>query len=99
MTIKEIKAEIKTATKPVVSVLTKGSQSKLIAIGLGKGISLREHKAPGPTRIVMLLGAIEYKTSDAVKTFNALDEYQIPMDEIHAVTGIEDAIFLLSVNH
>lgn len=99
MTIKEIRAQIKTAKSPVVSLLTKGSQSKLIAIGLGKGVELTEHKAPGPTRIIILEGIIEYRTTEGTKLFTAMAEYQIPIDEIHSVIGKEHSIFLLSVNN
>jgi len=99
MTIKEIQEQIKTATKPVVSLLTKGTQSKLIAIGLGKGVELKKHKAPGPTRIIMLQGELEYKTTDKIVSLAAMDEYQIPLEEIHSVKGKEAAVFLLSVNN
>jgi len=98
MSIKEIIEKLKTEDRPVISVLAKGSQSKLIAVGLGKNVQLKEHKAPGPTIMVILMGQVEYKTSKYSKTLSVTDEFQIPMEEVHAVAGIEDSVFLLSVN-
>jgi len=99
MSIKEIKEQIKNSQKPVVSIIAKGNNSKLIAIGLGKGVLLKEHTAPGPTKMIILKGQIEYKAIHQSKLLSALDEYQIPMDELHSVVGVEESIFLLSVNN
>lgn len=99
MSIKEISELIKIATKPIISILSKGQNSKLIAVGLSKGTFLKEHKAPGPTRMIILEGKIEYKSAHRVEVFTSFDEFQIPLGELHAVTGLEESIFLLSVHN
>jgi len=97
MTIKEIFEKTKSANKPVTQLLSKGSNSKLIGIGLRKDVVLKEHKAPGPTTMVILKGQLEYTTKESVKNFYELNEYQIPLEEIHSVKGVEDCVFLLFI--
>ncbi len=99
MTIKKIILAIENANKPITALLSKGTKSKLIAIGIGKGILLKEHKAPGPTKLIVLRGKIEYRTEDSSRIFSELDEFQIPLEEVHSVLGKENSVFLLSVNN
>jgi len=98
MTIKTIISQIQYADKPITALLSKGTNSKLIAIGLGKGVLLKAHKAPGPTKLIVLKGKIEYQSEGSSRKFSALDEFQIPLEEVHSVLGIENSVFLLSVN-
>jgi len=99
MDIKSILEKTKVEDKPIVSVLSKGSNSRLIAIGLGDGVVLKEHKAPGPTRMIVLKGELEYRAQGEVKVLSELDEFDIPLKEIHSVTGRGQTVFLLSVNN
>jgi len=99
MTIKEIIKEIDHTSKPITTVISKSDCSKLIAIGLGKGVLLKKHKAPGQTKLIVIKGQIEYRVEEHVRLFSALDEYQIPLEEVHSVLGIDDCVFLLSINY
>jgi len=99
MTIKEIIFEIENSNKPITTILSKGTSSKLIAVGLAKGVIMKKHKAPGHTRMIVLKGQIEYKTQHTAFKLSAFDEHQIPLEEIHSVKGNEDSVFLLSVNN
>jgi len=98
MIIKKIIDEIEYAKKPVTALLTSGTNSKLIAIGLAKGVLLKKHKAPGPTKLIVLKGKLEYLSKGNSKIFSEYDEYQIPLEEVHSVVGIENSVFLLSIN-
>jgi len=98
MTIKKIIDEIENTDKPITALLTSGTSSKLIAIGLAKGIFLKEHKAPGHTKMIVLKGKLEYLSEGNSKIFSEYDEYQIPLKEVHSVLGLENSVFLLSVN-
>lgn len=99
MTIKKISELIINSDKPHSALITKSEKSKLIAIGLGKNVVLSDHKAPGPTTLIVVQGIIEYKTAEYSRILNQFDEFIIPHDELHSARGIEASIFLLSVNN
>jgi len=98
MSIKDIYERAKSSEKTVSGLVTKGEKSSLIAIGLGKGVVLKEHTAPGPTKLIVLQGAIEYSSERGVQNLNTLDEFVIPLEERHSVKGLDHSVFLLSVN-
>ena len=58
---------------------------------------LKNHKAPGRKKLLVLHGTIEYKTGERSVILNKFDEFDIPLDEIHQVTGMEEAVFMLLV--
>jgi len=99
MNINKIISKIENADKPITTLLTKGSNSKLIAIGLAKGVLLKEHQAPGSTKLIVLKGKLDYRTEEKRRIFSQYDEFQIPLEEVHSVLGLENSVFLLSVNN
>ena len=99
MDIKEIYERAKTSPKTISSLVTKGEKSSLIAIALGKDVVLKKHTAPGPTKLIVMKGKIEYISETGVKRLEALDEHIIPLEEIHSVKALDHSVFLLSVNN
>ena len=95
MIIKSILEELKSSTRPVVKTLHKTMLSKVICIGLSKGMELREHKAHQPTRLIVIDGQIEFKENGEIRVFSKFDEYDIPVEVTHAVDALEDSVILL----
>ncbi len=91
----DIKEIILTSTKPVTKLIQKGKNFKVTSIGLNKGVTLKEHKAPGRTKLYVAQGKIEYRTSDYSTVFTEFDEYDIPLEELHEVYAHEPSMFLL----
>lgn len=91
----EIEEAIKTADKPVIKVLYKTEHTKVIAVGLGRSVKLNDHKTNVSTQLLVLKGCISYSENKKMVTLNRFDQYEIPLDVIHAVQAYEDSIFLL----
>ena len=89
--------EIGKSTKPVIRIIRKAKHFKVFAIGLNKGVTLKDHKAPGRTKLLILHGAVNYVTAEKSLTLRQFDEYEIPLEEVHQVTGLEEAVCLLVV--
>ncbi len=82
--------------KPSVSVIRSSEKSKVIAIGLAKNVLLKEHKTLLPTLLLCIQGRIEFSIHDQVLTLSALEDYEIPINELHKVRGLDEKnIFLL----
>ena len=58
---------------------------------------MEKHTAPARAKIFVVKGAIEYSSLREIKTIHHLEEYDIPLDEIHEVTAKDAAEFLLFV--
>lgn len=98
MEIREIIEKIKTATKPVSSVLSKTDTTTILAIGLGKEVLLKEHKAPGTATILVIKGTIVYQSQEQHTELGIYDSFKIPPEEIHSVVAMEEAVFLIIIN-
>ena len=95
MIIKEILAELETKEHPIAKALFKREGFKVLALGFKKEMILKEHKANVPTKLVVLQGAVIYKSDVTMLTLNQYDEFEIPVNELHAVTALEDALCML----
>ena len=95
MTIRSVLEELKSSSRPVVKTLHKTTLSKVLCIGLSKGMELKEHKAHQPTRLIVVEGCIEYKESGRIHIFSKFDEHQIPVEVTHAVDALEESVILL----
>jgi len=95
MTIKEVKAAIPTATKPVVKLFRKTNDAKLIIIGLKQNIKLKEHTTPVPAKLTVLEGCVKYIQGEETIMLNQYDEQEIPVQIVHALEAVEDSICLL----
>ena len=95
MIIKEVLAQLENAVNPVVKILQRGDQFKVIAMGFKKGMVLKEHKTPIPAKLVVIDGSIIYWQGEESIALNKFDEHEIPVDIIHAVEALEDSICIL----
>lgn len=98
MEIREIIEKIKTATKPVSSVLSKTDTTTILAIGLGKDVLLKEHKAPGNATILVIKGCIIYQSQEQHTELETYNSFKIPLEEVHSVVAKEEAVFLVIIN-
>ncbi len=96
MIIKDILAQLETATHPVAKAIHKGEHFKVLAIGFKKGMILKEHTTALPAKLSVLFGAVLYKEGAIVKTLLQYDETDIPVDIVHSVECTEDALCLLT---
>lgn len=93
-----IKEKLAVSTEKVVTkVIQKGADFKVIGLGLNKGAILKEHKAPGRAKLIVIEGLISYKTGGTKIIMSQYDEYEIPLEEYHTVEGLEESICLLIV--
>ncbi len=89
--------EIKNSSKPVTKIIRKTADFKVFAIGLNTGVALKNHKAPGRTKLIVIEGRIDYNTSNKTITLHKFDEFEIPLKETHEVTAHEPSVFILVV--
>ena len=81
--------------KPQIRIVQASEHFKVILVTLQLGAVLEKHIAPARAKIFVLKGAIEYRSLSEIKTIHHLEEYDIPLDEIHEVTAKDAAEFLL----
>ena len=95
MIIKEILAELETKEHPVAKTLFKKEGFKVLVIAFKKGMILKEHKAHVPTKLVVLEGKIIYKSTTNEIQIEQYDEFEIPVNDLHAVHALEDSLCML----
>lgn len=68
-----------------------------IAIALGKGAVLAKHKTSIPATLIVLKGSIRFVLPDRELTLNSLDFFEIPLEEVHHVEGLDaENLFLIT---
>lgn len=95
--LKNIYSRLSESEQPIVQVMIKEELLKVLAIGLKKDVELADHVAPGHAKIVVIQGQIKYISKERALMLSSLDELDIPLEEVHKVVGIEDAIFLVII--
>lgn len=86
-----------TSTKPLIKQIYDRSGKKVLAIGLKRDVVLPEHMAPGKAKIFVIQGEIDLNTSTHSYRLERFDSFDIPENELHSVTGVYDAVFLLLI--
>lgn len=95
MIIKEILSELETKDYPIAKALYKKEGFKVLVLAFKKGMILKEHKAHVPTKLVVLDGKVLYKSDAEEIIFNKYDEFDIPLNDLHAVSALEDSLCML----
>lgn len=95
MSLQEILIEVETASKPVTRLIRSGDGFKMMGIAFLKGMELKEHHSTKPAKLIVLKGSIDYVEGTEIKSMNAFDEIEIPVNVKHAVVCTEDALCLL----
>lgn len=97
--LKDLIEKLPHSDKPLTTILLKNENTKVIAVGLKKGVMLNDHKAPGATKLIVVKGEIKYTTAHKEIVLQLFDEYDIPLEEIHRVEGLQDSVFMLLVDN
>lgn len=96
MIIKEVLAQLEQTRKgPVIKVLEKGEQFKVIVLAFKKGMELKAHHTPIPARLVVVEGEVNYEETGRSVVLSRFDDLSIPVNVQHSVKAVEDSICLL----
>ncbi|SFA92520.1 hypothetical protein SAMN05660845_1010 [Flavobacterium swingsii] len=95
MAIKEAIAELELKGDPVAKLMHKGIAFKVIVLAFKKGMTLKEHKTSVPTKLTVMNGKVNYIGASWNKIIDKYEEFDIPLEEIHAVEALEDSLCIL----
>lgn len=96
MIIKEILAQLEqTQNGPVVKVLEKGEQFKVIVLAFKKGMELKAHHTPIPARLLVMEGEVDYREMERSVILTRFEDLSIPVNIQHSVKALEDSVCLL----
>ena len=95
MIINDILAELKIKEHPVAKALYKNAGVKVLVMAFKKDMLLKEHKANVPTKLVVIKGEVIYKSETTEQYLYCYDEFEIPVNELHAVLAKEDSLCML----
>lgn len=95
MVIKDILSELETKDHPVAKALYKKEGFKVLVLAFKKEMILKEHKAHEPTKLVVLDGRVFYKSEAEEIILDKYDEFDIPVNDLHAVHALEDSLCML----
>ena len=95
MIINEVLAELETKEHPVAKALYKKEGFKILVLAFKKSMILKEHKANVPTKLIVLEGKIIYESNATEMILNKYDEFDIPVNDLHAVHALDDALCML----
>ena len=96
--LNELFEDVALSNKPLTKILFNKHGINILAIGLKKGIIFPEHSTPVKAKLCVLDGEIEFKTATASIKLVSLDTYEIPVNELHSVVALSDAIFMIIKN-
>lgn len=94
----EVAQNLKVSDRPVIKKILDENGTKIMAIGLRRGVELSEHVAPCKAKLLVVQGEIDFNTEMESKRFARFESYDIPMNVKHSVVAWDDAIFLLFLN-
>ena len=95
MIIREILSELETKDHPVAKALYKKEGFKVLVLAFKKAMILKEHKAHVPTKLVVLDGKLLYKSDAEEIILSKYDEFDIPVNDLHAVHALKDSLCML----
>lgn len=78
-------------------MIKRSEKINVIAVGLLKDQLLQKHKTLLPTFLTVVKGEIEFHINNEKLELNTLDTFQIPVDVLHEVLGLDEKnIFTLT---
>ncbi|RJE74845.1 hypothetical protein [Reichenbachiella sp. MSK19-1] len=87
--------ELLESDKPVVKVIEKSENLRILGIGLKQGVILTEHQTPYVTKLVLVEGEVEYEQGETKYLLRKFDELDIPVNIKHQVTSLSNSLFVL----
>jgi len=94
-TLHQLRRERIKSELPVVKVVDKGNDFKMVGIALAKSVELKDHKTNLASKLIVIEGSVEYKENARSFTLHQFDEIDIPVNELHALVAKEDSLCLL----
>lgn len=94
-TMNEVKEQLKGAASPIIKVLRKNDCGKVIVLGFNKNVKLNEHQTAKPAMLLVLEGSVRYTQGDIEVILEKHQQLDIPVNILHAVTGMEESICIL----
>ncbi len=79
------------------NILVKTDTIRVVLVTMLKDGELQEHSAPGPITVQVLKGAIDFTVGDESHVMEEGDLISLAPGVRHAVHGIEDGAFLLTI--
>src|ERR1700759_2778450 len=95
MIIKDIISQAETSNRPVAKIIKHSDSSKVIVIALKKGMLWPDHKTSVPTILIVAEGQVTYREGDKAVHLDKFDNFDIPVDIIHALEAREDGLCIL----
>lgn len=95
MIITDVLDELEIKDHPVAKALYKKEGFKVLVLAFKKDMLLKEHKAHVPTKLVVIKGEVIYKSETTEQSLSCYDEFEIPVNEQHAVLAKEDSLCML----
>jgi quercetin dioxygenase-like cupin family protein len=80
-------------------ILVKTDTLRVVLVTMLSGGKMHDHAAPGPITIHVLRGAMTIAVEGDSQTLNAGELISIAPGVEHAVEGVEDGAFLLTIAH
>lgn len=94
-TIQEILNELEQSDHPVAKKMSHQGQSRILAIGFRKGMTLKDHRARETATLLVLQGELVYREAGNDTIIRAFEEFPISPGVTHAVFANENSICLL----
>lgn len=94
----ELAKSLKLSDQPVIKKILDENGTKVLAIGLKRGVELKEHVAPCKAKLLVIKGEIDFNTNLESRRYACYESYDIPINLKHSVVAWDDAIFLLFLN-
>lgn len=80
-------------------ILVKTDTLRVVLITMLSGGTMQDHAAPGPITIQVLQGVMNVSVEGASQALSAGELISLAPGVVHAVEGIEDGAFLLTIAH
>ena len=93
--IQDIAIALSSSIAPIMKPYYENDKTKIIAIGLKKDVVLEKHTAPCTAQILIIQGAVTFRTATFSKSIDTYETFEIPLEVEHEVIGDTDCIFLL----
>lgn len=94
----ELAKSLKLSDQPVIKKILDENGTKVLAIGLKRGVELTELVAPCKAKLLVIKGEIDFNTNLESRRYACYESYDIPINLKHSVVAWDDAIFLLFLN-
>lgn len=97
--ISEYPPDPESAARHRAEILVKTETLRVVLVTMLSGGILQDHEAPGPITIHVLQGSMNVTVGGEPHTLDSGEMISLAPGVVHAVEGIEDGAFLLTIAH